>query len=116
MFEREIEVSLAKRNCELALDGWGVNADERRSLLLCGIDVREPGGAAAAETRMRHVVDVSRTVEALVGHPGLVGLWIRLPHDGLAGMSPLDAMTIHASGLRHVRKLLMAECLERGFG
>ena len=115
MFENRIEAGLVTRRCEAALDGWALDAEERHGVQVCGISPCEPGAAVALETRARHLVDVDRSVAALVGHEALMPLWLRLPQEGLSGMSPLDVMLAHQSGLRFVRRLLLSEQLSRGF-
>ncbi|TPG15781.1 DUF2384 domain-containing protein [Sphingomonas koreensis] len=98
-----------------ALADWGLSEEECEAVVTCGIGCDEPGAAVALETRHRHIVDVDRAVGALVGRASLLPLWLRLPQDALDGLTPLELITGHVAGLRHVRQLLVRERLERGF-
>ena len=115
MYETVIELDMATRRCADAIDAWNLDAEEREGVIRCGIGIDEPGAAVALETRLRHIVDVDRAVERLVGCASLLPLWLRLPQDAFGGLSPLDLMLSHTAGLRQVRQLLVRECLERGF-
>ncbi len=114
MLECAIELDAVTRRCAEALDDWGLDEDERRQVIACGIGSDEPGAAAALETRMRHIVDVDRSIWPLVGRASLVPMWLRLPQEALDGLSPLELILAHPSGLRHLRQLLVRERLERG--
>lgn len=115
MLESVTEHRMAAQRCIGTLDDWGLNAQEREAVVSCGIGRDEPGAAVALETRLRHIVDVDRSAGALVGRASLLPVWLRLPQDALDGLSPLELITSHVAGLRHVRQLLVRECLERGF-
>lgn len=116
MFESSVEADHVNRRCGSALDGWGLDVEERRNVLACGIGHDEPGAAVALETRRRHIVDVDRAVGSLVGRESLVPLWFRLPQDALDGLTPLELIIAHVAGLKFVRGMLLREQLERRFG
>lgn len=115
MLESLVEVDGMNSRCTTALDGWCLNAEERRAVLSCGVGPDEPGGKVALETRMRHLVDVDRAAYSLVQRDTLVPSWLRLPQDAFGGLTPLEAIIAHESGLRFVRGMLRQEMLERGF-
>jgi len=115
MLESMIEADGAARRCAYALDDWGLNEEERGQVLTCGISSGEPDAAVALETRMRHIVDVDRSMAPLVGGGSLVPVWLRLPQAALEGLTPLELIVAHPAGLRHVRQLLVRERLESGF-
>jgi hypothetical protein len=110
-----VEQGMAIKRSAEALADWGLSKDECEAVVTCGIRRDEPGAAVALETRHRHIVDVDRAVGALVGRASLLPLWLRLPQDALDGLTPLELITGHIAGLRHVRQLLVRELLERGF-
>lgn len=115
MIENWIEAGHSDQRCRLALDDWGLDPAERRQALACGITAGEPGGAVALDTRRRHLVDVDRAVAGLVQRASLVPVWLRLPQEALDGLSPIELILAHPSGLRLVRDLLVRERLECGF-
>lgn len=115
MLESIVEHGMAVQRGVDALADWGLSAEEREAVVTCGIGPDEPGAAVALETRLRHIVDVDRSVGSLVGRASLLPLWLRLPQDALDGLTPLELITGHVAGLRHVRQLLVRERLERGF-
>lgn len=115
MVEAIVEVEMAGRRCSSALAEWGLSDDEREGVLKCGIDREETGAAVALETRMRHIVDVDRSVGLLVGRASLLPVWLRLPQEALDGLTPLELIMGHVAGLRHVRQSLVRERLERDF-
>lgn len=114
MLESNIEVRQALSRCQATLDDWGLSAAERRAVITGGISKKEPGAAAALEKRQRHIVDVDRAVAELMGHTSLVRLWLRLPQDAFAGLTPLELVMSHVAGLQQLRRLLVRERLERG--
>lgn len=114
MLESAEELDAATRRCADALNDWGLDDGERKQVLACGIGSEEPGAAVALETRLRHIVDVDRSIWPLVGRASLVPVWLRLPQEALDGLSPLELITAHPAGLRHVRQMLVRERLERG--
>ncbi len=67
MIEGDIDAAMVFRQCEVALDGWGLDAAERRDVLIWGIGSDESGAPVALETRARHIVDVDRSVACLIG-------------------------------------------------
>ncbi len=115
MLGSTIEHDMAARRCADSLAEWGLSEDERESVVTCGIGSDEPGAAVALETRLRQIVDVDRSAGALVGRASLLPVWLRLPQDALEGLTPLELITAHVDGLRHIRRLLVRELLERGF-
>ena len=115
MLEAITEHDMTAKRFADALSDWGLTDQERDGVATCGIGPGEPGAAVTLETRMRHIVDVDRTAGALVGRASLLPVWLRLPQDALEGLTPLELITSHVAGLRHVRQMLVRERLERGF-
>ncbi len=115
MIEGWVDAGAVADRCRQALDGWGLDAAERRGIERCGIHPDEAGGPAELEVRARHVVDIDRAIRELTRQPSLTPVWLRLPQDGLDGASPLEVMLAHASGLRSIRGMLLRECLESRF-